>query len=64
MGPLPEAEDGNKYIVVVSDYFIQWTEAYPLKNMEAQTVAEVLVEQYITRFGVSEIINSDSRQAV
>ena len=59
MGPLPESEDGNKYIVVVSDYFTKWTEAYPLKNMEAQTVAEVLVEQFITRFGVPEMIHSD-----
>jgi hypothetical protein len=44
MGPLPETEAGNKYIVVISDYFTKWTEAYPLKNTESQTVAEVLVE--------------------
>ena len=43
----------------MSDFFAKWTEAYPLKNMEAQTVAEVLVEQFITRFGVPEMIHSD-----
>lgn len=46
MGPLPETESGNKYIIVVSDYFTKWTEAYPLKNIESQTVAKVLVEQF------------------
>jgi hypothetical protein len=35
MGPLPEINDGHEYILVVSDYFTKWTEAYPLKNIEA-----------------------------
>jgi hypothetical protein len=52
MGPLPESEEGNKYILVIADYFTKWTEAFPLKNIEAQTVAKVIVEDFITRFGV------------
>lgn len=59
MGPLPETERGNKYILVVADYFTKWTEAYPLKNMEAQTITEVLVEQFLTKLGVPEVIHSD-----
>ena len=59
MGPLPQSEEGNKYILVIADYFTKWTEAFPLKNIEAQTVAKVKVEEFITRFGVPEVIHSD-----
>lgn len=59
MGPLPETDRGNTYILVVADYFMKWTEAYPLKNMEAQTITEVLVEQFLTKLGVPEVIHSD-----
>ena len=59
MGELPETERGNKYVLVVSDYFTKWTECYPMPNMEAVTVAKLLVEQLFTRFGVPEQIHSD-----
>lgn len=32
---------------------------YPLKNIEAQTIADVLVEQCFSKFNVLEIIDSD-----
>ena len=35
---LPVTERGNKYVLVVSDYFTKWTESYPMINMEAATV--------------------------
>ena len=59
MGELPETERGNKYVLVVSDYFTKWPECYPMPNMEAVTVAKLLVEQLFTRFGVPEQIHSD-----
>ena len=58
-GPYNATGDGNKYILVVSDYFTKWVEAYPMRDMEAKTVAEVLVENFISRMGVPMIIHSD-----
>ena len=31
---LPESYDGNKYILVIADYFSKWVDAWPMKNME------------------------------
>nr|XP_022300726.1 uncharacterized protein LOC111108932 [Crassostrea virginica] len=50
---------GNRYILVVSDYFYKWSEAIPMPNMEAKTVAKLVVEEVICRFGVPVSIHSD-----
>ncbi|XP_072042736.1 uncharacterized protein [Amphiura filiformis] len=59
MGPLPETENGNKYILVIGDYFTKWTEAYAIPNQEAITVARVVVEEFVCRFGVPRQLHSD-----
>ena len=59
MGPLPKTENGNEYILVLTDYFTKWTEAYPLVNHTAQTVADVMMEQFVSRFGIPRKIHSD-----
>ncbi len=59
MGPLPESDRGNKYILVVGDHFTKWMEAYAMPNQEAITVARVLAEEFICRYGVPRIIHSD-----
>jgi len=58
-GPFPETDQGNRYILVVGDYFSKWIEAYPLPNYEAVTVATALVENWISRFGVPLELHSD-----
>ena len=59
VGPLPVTERGNRYILVVGDYFTRWKEAYPMKDMEAQTVACILVNEFICRLGVPDTIHTD-----
>ena len=58
LGELPETSKGNKYILVISDYFTKWTEAYAIPNQSAMTVADVIAQQFITRFGAPRLIHS------
>ena len=48
-----------RYILVIADYFSKWTEAFPIKNKCADTVADLLVEKIILRFGMPLVIHSD-----
>lgn len=59
VGPLPRSPTGNSYILVAADYFTKWCEAYPLPNMEAATVAEVLTQELFFRFSPPEALHSD-----
>ena len=44
---------------MVSDYFTKWVEAYALPDQTAQTVADVLVRDFICRFGAPTYLHSD-----
>ncbi|GFX11712.1 hypothetical protein TNCV_4340581 [Trichonephila clavipes] len=59
LGPLPRSSDGNNNILVVMDYFTKWPEDYPISDQEASTVADVLVQHWISRFGVPLQLHSD-----
>jgi hypothetical protein len=62
LGTLPESYNKNKYILVISDYFTKWTEAFPMANMEAKTIVSLLVEEVITRsivYSLRSYIHSD-----
>ncbi|VDI80985.1 Hypothetical predicted protein [Mytilus galloprovincialis] len=63
LGELPETENGNRYILVVSDYYTKWTESFPMPNMEASTVVKIIVEEIIVvyRFDVCCLIFAESR---
>ena len=59
MSPLPETVNGNSYLLVVCDYFTRWMEAYPIRNQEAVTVAQKLVDEFFCRFSTPEQLHSD-----
>ena len=54
------SSSGNKYILVMSDYFTKLIEAYPAKDMETKNVVETMVERFISRMGVWMIIHSNN----
>ena len=56
LGPFPETYNGNRYILLTSDYFCRWVEAFGMPDQEASTVADCLVEG---SFPGSEEVPSD-----
>ena len=59
MGPLPTSSCGNKYILVVTDLFTKWVEAFPLAKTDSVTLAKVLVNEIVCRYGVPRYLHSD-----
>ncbi|GBN10046.1 Transposon Ty3-I Gag-Pol polyprotein [Araneus ventricosus] len=59
LGPLPVTTKGNRYVLVLMDYFIKCPEAILIPDREASTVAEELVSAWISRYGVPMILHSD-----
>jgi len=42
----------EQYIFVVTDHFSKWTEAFTLKMTDSETLARVLVDEVIYRYGM------------
>ena len=59
LGPLPVSNRGNKWILLIADYFSKWPVAVPLPNAEARTVAQGFVDNFVSIFGVPEQLHSD-----
>lgn len=59
LGPLPQSATGNKYIVIIADYFTKWPEAFAVPDQEATTVANLLVREFVCRYGVPLEVHSD-----
>ena len=59
LGPFPQSSSGNRYILLVGDYFTRWIEAYAIPEFSAKTVAEKLVHEFFSRFGTPFDLHSD-----
>jgi len=55
----PTAADGSKYLLVITDYFSKWSEAYPLPDAEAPTCMRAMYEGFFARFGLPRQLHSD-----
>ena len=51
VGPLPVTEKGNRYLLVIVDYFTRWAEAFPLPYQQAETVTKTFVHEFVCRYG-------------
>ena len=54
LGSLPKSKNGNMYMLVASDYFTHWAEAYAILNQEAETVAKKLTNEMFCQFFIPE----------
>ena len=59
LGPLPESYHGNKYVLILCDYFTKWTESYPMPDQEAITIVKVFVREFVSRYSVPNQIHTD-----
>ena len=60
-GSYPVSVRGNKYILVITDQFTKWVEAYPLPNHEAVTV-DVCLESFVNTFGYPNVMLTDQKR--
>lgn len=56
---LPVTSQGNRYVLVVMDYFTRYVNLFPLKDQRATSVAQCLFEEYIRQHGIPESIHTD-----
>ena len=55
---VPVSSRGNRYLLVLQDYFTKWAEAIPMPNQTAECIAGILIDLF-SRFGIPEILYSD-----
>ena len=55
---MPSSARGNKYALVVMDYFSKYVHVYPMANQTAESVAERLMD-LVCEQGVPERLHSD-----
>lgn len=51
LGHLPWSSSSNKCILVFMDYFTKWPEECLVPDQETSSVAEMLLQQWVSRFG-------------
>lgn len=58
-GPLIETPSKNKYILTFQDDLTKFADWYPMPNMDAETVAEVFVDELIRRYRIPKKLITD-----
>ena len=58
VGPL-KISNNHRYLLTIVDRFTRWPEAIPLVNIDAKSVVSQLINGWISRFGIPDIITTD-----
>ena len=58
--PFKISTGGNKYILVIVDYFTNWIEAVPLKSLRTEDTTRAFFKSLISRHGYPEVLIIDN----
>ena len=56
---LEPSKGGLQHILVVTDHFTRYAQAYPTRNMTAKTTADVFFNNFVVHYGMPQRIHSD-----
>lgn len=60
MGPYPKTNDGKTSILVVTDTFTRWVEAFSIGNPKTPAIVRLLEEQVFSRYGYPRVLIADN----
>uniref|UniRef100_A0A3P9I2U1 Gypsy retrotransposon integrase-like protein 1 n=1 Tax=Oryzias latipes TaxID=8090 RepID=A0A3P9I2U1_ORYLA len=56
---LERAKDGRENVLVITDFFTKFSQAFPTRNQKADTTARVILKEWFMKYGVPERLHSD-----
>ncbi len=59
MGPFTQTRKGNRYLLVMVDFFTKWVEVAALPSQETRIKANAIFSEWVTRYGTPDQIHSD-----
>lgn len=60
LGPYPRSSQGNRFVLVVCDYFSKFCLFFPLRTATASKITKIMEEHVFLLFGVPEFLKSDN----
>ncbi len=60
IGPLPTADNGKRFILVLINYYTKCEEAYDAVDYKVTTVANIITYNWIAQHGVSLSVHRDN----
>ncbi len=58
MGPFTQTRKGNRYLLVMVDFFTKWVEVRALPSQETRITANAIFSKWVTRYGTPDQIHS------
>ncbi|CAF1502254.1 unnamed protein product [Adineta steineri] len=60
MGPFPATSRQKRFLLVIVDYFTRWVEIFPMNLTTSSAIAEILINEVFSRYGLPKYILSDN----
>ncbi|KAG2876403.1 hypothetical protein PC114_g24215 [Phytophthora cactorum] len=58
IGPLPETDSGNRYIMVFIDHFTWWAKSFAVRRLDSVTLVEAIANGVVARHGIPSRLRS------